>query len=170
MLSDGSGMPELLRAASKTFDQSETESILRYTISNAKPETAALAIAILAPELMEHPDVSALMIDTLGHKELGAAAALALSKTNDPNVQKQLSGLANRKNGLASQRAEIALSDETMAATLGVATAPAAPLNAAIALSILFLGPEIVRVWRGDTSFTIRLADFFNGFPSSCQK
>jgi hypothetical protein len=30
------------------------------------------------------------------------------------------------------------------------------PLNAAIALSILFLGPEIVRVWRGETSFTIR--------------
>jgi len=41
-------------------------------------------------------------------------------------------------------------------ATLGYATAPALPLNAAIALSILFLGPEIVRVWRGETSFTIR--------------
>jgi hypothetical protein len=41
-------------------------------------------------------------------------------------------------------------------ATLGYAEAPALPLNAAIALSILFLGPEIVRVWRGETSFTIR--------------
>ena len=41
-------------------------------------------------------------------------------------------------------------------ATLGYANAPVAPLNAAIALSILFLGPEIVRVWRGETSFTIR--------------
>ena len=41
-------------------------------------------------------------------------------------------------------------------ATLGYAHAPLAPLNAAIALSILFLGPEIVRVWRGETSFTIR--------------
>jgi hydrogenase/urease accessory protein HupE len=41
-------------------------------------------------------------------------------------------------------------------ATLGYANAPALPLNAAIALSILFLGPEIVRVWRGETSFTIR--------------
>ena len=41
-------------------------------------------------------------------------------------------------------------------ATLGDAQAPALPLNAAIALSILFLGPEIVRVWRGETSFTIR--------------
>ena len=29
------------------------------------------------------------------------------------------------------------------------------PLNAAIALSIFFLGPEIVRSWRGETSFTI---------------
>ena len=41
-------------------------------------------------------------------------------------------------------------------ATLGYAEAPALPLNAAIALSILFLGPEIVRTWRGETSFTIR--------------
>jgi len=41
-------------------------------------------------------------------------------------------------------------------ATLGYASAPVQPLNAAIALSILFLGPEIVRVWRGETSFTIR--------------
>jgi HupE / UreJ protein len=41
-------------------------------------------------------------------------------------------------------------------ATLGYAEAPVLPLNTAIALSILFLGPEIVRVWRGETSFTIR--------------
>ena len=41
-------------------------------------------------------------------------------------------------------------------ATLGYAEVPALPLNAAIALSILFLGPEIVRTWRGETSFTIR--------------
>jgi hydrogenase/urease accessory protein HupE len=41
-------------------------------------------------------------------------------------------------------------------ATLGYAEAPVLPLNAAIALSILFLGPEIVRCWRGETSFTIR--------------
>jgi hydrogenase/urease accessory protein HupE len=41
-------------------------------------------------------------------------------------------------------------------ATLGYAEAPVLPLNAAIALSILFLGPEIVRSWKGETSFTIR--------------
>lgn len=41
-------------------------------------------------------------------------------------------------------------------ATLGYASAPLPPLNACIALSILFLGPEIVRVWRGETSLTIR--------------
>jgi len=40
-------------------------------------------------------------------------------------------------------------------ATLGHANLPGPPLNAAIALSILFLGPELVRVWRGQTSFTI---------------
>jgi len=41
-------------------------------------------------------------------------------------------------------------------ATLGYANAPVIPLNAAIALSILFLGPEIVRSWKGESSFTIR--------------
>lgn len=41
-------------------------------------------------------------------------------------------------------------------ATLGFASAPLPPLNAAIALSILFLGPEIVRKERGETSLTIR--------------
>ena len=41
-------------------------------------------------------------------------------------------------------------------ATFGLANAPMAPLNAAIALSILFLGPEIVRHRRGQTSVTIR--------------
>lgn len=41
------------------------------------------------------------------------------------------------------------------AATLGVIKVPAAPLNAAIALSILFLGIEITRQKRGETSFTI---------------
>lgn len=41
-------------------------------------------------------------------------------------------------------------------ATLGYARVPLPPLNAAVALSILFLGPEIVRSWRGDTSLTLR--------------
>ena len=41
-------------------------------------------------------------------------------------------------------------------ATLGLASIPMSPLNALIALSIFFLGPEIVHAWRGETSFTIR--------------
>ena len=41
-------------------------------------------------------------------------------------------------------------------ATLGYARAPMLPLNACIALSILLLGPEILRVQRGDTSLTVR--------------
>jgi hypothetical protein len=41
-------------------------------------------------------------------------------------------------------------------ATLGYASAPLAPLYAAIALSILFLGPEIMRERRGETSVTLR--------------
>ena len=39
---------------------------------------------------------------------------------------------------------------------MALASPPMPPLNAAIALSILFLGPEIVRHRRGQTSVTIR--------------
>ena len=41
-------------------------------------------------------------------------------------------------------------------ATLGYARAPMLPLNACIALSIILLGPEILRVQRGETSLTVR--------------
>jgi hypothetical protein len=41
-------------------------------------------------------------------------------------------------------------------ATLGYATAPVGLLNVLIAMSILFLGPEIIRLCRGETSLTIR--------------
>lgn len=40
-------------------------------------------------------------------------------------------------------------------ATFRIVEVPEAPLNLCIALSILFLGPEVVRKWRGGTSFTI---------------
>ena len=42
------------------------------------------------------------------------------------------------------------------AATLGIVYIPAAPLNAVIALSILFVGVEIARQQRGATSLTIK--------------
>lgn len=42
------------------------------------------------------------------------------------------------------------------AATVGAVYVPPEPLNTAIALSILFLALEVVRVWRGQTSLTIR--------------
>lgn len=41
-------------------------------------------------------------------------------------------------------------------ATLGYARAPTEVLNVLIAMSILFLGPEIVRLCRGETTLTIR--------------
>jgi len=50
----------------------------------------------------------------------------------------------------------IAHSITLAAATLGYVQPPAAPIEAAIAMSILFLGVEIVRAYRGGTSFTIR--------------
>jgi hydrogenase/urease accessory protein HupE len=42
------------------------------------------------------------------------------------------------------------------AATLGYAHVPAPPLNAAIALSIMFVGVEVLRSWRGEASLALR--------------
>jgi hypothetical protein len=50
----------------------------------------------------------------------------------------------------------IAHSISLAVATLGAARAPAEPLNVLIAMSILFLGPEIVRLARGEKSLTVR--------------
>jgi hydrogenase/urease accessory protein HupE len=56
-------------------------------------------------------------------------------------------------------------------ATLGYVNAPVALVDVAIALSILFLGPEIVRFRRGGTSLTIRhpwLVAFLFGLLHGC--
>lgn len=50
----------------------------------------------------------------------------------------------------------IAHSITLAAATLGAIRIPAAPLEATIALSILFVGVEVVRAGRGETSLAIR--------------
>ena len=42
------------------------------------------------------------------------------------------------------------------AATLGYVHVPGPPLEAAIALSIMFVGVEVLRSWRGETSLTLR--------------
>ena len=42
------------------------------------------------------------------------------------------------------------------AATLGYVHVPRPPLEAAIALSIMFVGIEVLRSWRGETSLTLR--------------
>jgi hydrogenase/urease accessory protein HupE len=58
---------------------------------------------------------------------------------------------------LATVTAFTAAHSVTLAlATLDVVHLPTRPVEAAIALSILFLGPEIARRWRGETSFTLR--------------
>jgi hypothetical protein len=65
----------------------------------------------------------------------------------------------------------IAHSITLAAATLGYVQPPAAPIEAGIAMSILFLGAEIVRAYRGGTSFTIRhpwvVAFLFGLLPGS---
>jgi hypothetical protein len=50
----------------------------------------------------------------------------------------------------------IAHSITLAAATLGYVHLPSPPIEAAIALSIMFVGVEVLRSWRGETSLTLR--------------
>ena len=76
----------------------------------APAPNAALSIAQLAPGLLHQPAALELIIALLGDRELGASAALALSHSTDPNLHERLYEVAGKDQGLASERAALALS------------------------------------------------------------
>ena len=99
------GLSAVLRAAPEAFGPQATVEILRQVMQSAPPASGALAMAHLAPPLLDEPDVAALMIGSLGHRELGGAAALVLSGSEDPHVRAELARLAQEGSALEKQRA-----------------------------------------------------------------
>ncbi|RLE18645.1 MAG: hypothetical protein DRJ50_12875 [Actinobacteria bacterium] len=107
---DGPGLSRVLEAASRELSAEEQIKLLDYSLQLGSDTKAALAIAQLAPTLLDEPAVQKILFSTLADRNLGAAAAMVLGASGDPGIQAQLSEVASKKEGLARQRAELAIS------------------------------------------------------------
>ena len=100
----------MLEAASRKLSAQESIDLLAYSLQLGSDTKAALAIAQLAPILLDEPAVRKILFNTLADRNLGAAAALVLGASSNPEIQVQLSDIASKDGGLARQRAELAIS------------------------------------------------------------
>ena len=107
---DGPGLSKVLKTASRELSVEENTRLLEHSLQLGSDTKAALAIAQLAPALLDEPAVRKILFGTLADRNLGAAAALVLGASSNPEIQAQLSDIASKEGGLARQRAEMAIS------------------------------------------------------------
>ena len=109
VLGSGPDLHNILDAASKSLDAEETKALLFRAIRQGPDKKAGLAIAQLAPALLDDLAVRAMMFKLLENRELGASAALVLGSSTDSEIHDRLNALAAGKDGLAAQRASLAI-------------------------------------------------------------
>jgi hypothetical protein len=107
---NGPGLSRVLEAASHILSAEESIVLLEHSLQLESDSKAALAIAQLAPTLLDEPAVRKLLFSTLEDRNLGATAALVLGASSNPEIQAQLNEIASKKDGLAQQRAALAIS------------------------------------------------------------
>jgi len=107
---NGPGLSRVLEDASRKLSTEESVELLEHSLQLGSDTKAALAIAQLAPALLDEPAVRKILFGTLADRNLGAAAALVLGASSNPEIQAQLSEITSKKEGLARQRAEMAIS------------------------------------------------------------
>ena len=106
----GNGMVKLLRKSAETFDSEQNSRLLNAAMHNPSRETAALAIAQLAPSLSGHGPTEDMLLQQLGDPELGSSAALALARNPGESTMQKLESLAGGSgDSLAVARAQLAL-------------------------------------------------------------
>ncbi|MFC1796461.1 hypothetical protein ACFL1V_05130 [Pseudomonadota bacterium] len=106
------GGPELsriLEAASRKLSIEDRIDLLGHSMEQSSDSNAALAIAHLAPSLLAEPVVREMLFSTLADRKLGAASALVLGASADPEIETRLSEIASAKSGLEGQRAALAI-------------------------------------------------------------
>jgi hypothetical protein len=107
-LGSGPDLHHVLKAASKSLDANESKALLFQAIRHSPNTKAGLAIAQLAPSLLDDLAVREKMFEILGSRDLGSSAALVLGSSTDPAIRARLNTIAAGKEGLASQRASLA--------------------------------------------------------------
>ncbi len=108
-LGSGPDLHRILKAASLSLDAEEIKQILFHTLHLGSDNKAGLAIAQLAPVLLDDPEVCDRMFSTLDDRNLGTSAALVLGSSTNPEIRDRLKTLADAKDGLASRRASLAI-------------------------------------------------------------
>ncbi len=108
-LGSGPYLHHVLKAASKSLDANENKALLFQAIRHDPDTKAGLAIAQLAPALLDDPAVREKMFQILESRDLGSSAAMVLGSSPDPAIRARLNTIAASKEGLASQRASLAI-------------------------------------------------------------
>jgi hypothetical protein len=108
-LGSGPDLHHVLKAASKSLDANENKTLLFQAIRHGPDTKAGLAIARLAPSLLDDPAVREKMFEILESRDLGSSAALVLGSSPDPAIRARLNTIAAGKEGLASRRASLAI-------------------------------------------------------------
>jgi len=103
-------LPGILNAASRQLSTEQNIRLLEHALQQGSDTTAALAIAQLAPLHLDEPEVREMLFGTLANRNLGAAAALTLGASADPEIHDRLKSIASNQKGLAQQRASLAIS------------------------------------------------------------
>jgi hypothetical protein len=114
----GDSLAAVLRESALRFPADQRALLLLGAITHAPAEQASLAIAVLAPGLEGQAAVTASLLDLLADPELGASAALALSRHRDGAVATRLQEIAAAE-GAAAGRAGMALSLRSLTAPSG---------------------------------------------------
>ena len=105
----GPDLSRILEAASRKLSIDDRIELLSHSMEQGSDTKAALAIAHLAPSLLDEPLVREMLFSTLADRKLGAASALVLGASTDPEIETRLSKIASAKSGLEGQRAALAI-------------------------------------------------------------
>lgn len=107
---DGPAMSRIMRGAAETLTPGQLARVLQVAVHEGTAQTAALAIAELAPVLAGHDGVVEVLINLLGDPVLGSTAALALAKHPGTATLQWLGSLAAAgDDSLQAMRARMAL-------------------------------------------------------------
>jgi hypothetical protein len=104
----GPDLALLLRDAGARLDEPARIELLFELLQSATPSNAALAIGTLAPGLLHRPEIAARMAVLVADPHLGAAAALAMARSDSADTRARLRALAAGE-GTTAQRAALAL-------------------------------------------------------------
>jgi hypothetical protein len=105
----GHGLHNLLRRSSEAFDIGRNAALLEAALDSGSAQTAALAMAQLAPVLAGHTASVERLFQQLEDPATGSAAALALAGNPNPEVRQRLEVAAVDANALLASRARLAL-------------------------------------------------------------